>query len=157
MKKTYWGDKGDPSPARESTTVHVEDLMIQRVVSLTRHQTVGHARELMQRLSIHSIPIVDGDGEPVGILTSADLLSDVKDETLIGQVMTREVCTVARYAAPAVAAQLMRKHKIHHLVVTDEQKVVGVLSSYDLLQLVEEKRYVAKNRAAKTKKRVKRH
>ena len=71
--------------------------------------------------------------------------------------MPREVRTVARYAAPAVAAQLMRKHRIHHLVVTDEQKIVGVLSSYDLLQLVEEKRYVAKTRSGKAKKQVRRY
>jgi signal-transduction protein with cAMP-binding, CBS, and nucleotidyltransferase domain len=39
----------------------------------------------------------------------------------------------------------MRNHGIHRVVVTHEQKVVGVLSSFDLLTLVEDRRWVAKN------------
>ena len=39
----------------------------------------------------------------------------------------------------------MHNHKIHHLIVTREQKVVGVISAIDLLQLIEEHRFVMKN------------
>ena len=156
MKRSFWGDKGEPGTPNDSGTVRVEDLMASRVVVLTRHQSVGHARELMTRLKIHSIPVADGEGEPIGIVTSADLIADVKDDTLIGNVMTKDVMTVARYAAPAVAARMMRNHHIHHLVVTDDKKIVGMLSSYDLLRLVEDKRFVSKNRGPKTKKRTRR-
>ena len=40
---------------------------------------------------------------------------------------------------------MMRNHKIHHLMVTSEQKIVGVISSFDLLKLVEGHRFVMKN------------
>jgi signal-transduction protein with cAMP-binding, CBS, and nucleotidyltransferase domain len=40
---------------------------------------------------------------------------------------------------------MMRNHKIHHLIVTHEQKVVGIISSFDLLTLVEDHRFVMKN------------
>jgi signal-transduction protein with cAMP-binding, CBS, and nucleotidyltransferase domain len=39
----------------------------------------------------------------------------------------------------------MRNHKIHHLIVTHEQKVVGILSAFDLLKLVENHRFIDKN------------
>jgi CBS domain-containing protein len=38
-----------------------------------------------------------------------------------------------------VAARLMREHRIHHLVVVDGGRAVGIVSSYDFLSLVEEK------------------
>ncbi|CAN5546300.1 hypothetical protein BH24ACT22_BH24ACT22_08740 [soil metagenome] len=38
----------------------------------------------------------------------------------------------------------MRNRRIHHVVVTEEKKVVGVLSSFDLLKLVEQHRFVMK-------------
>jgi len=152
MKRKFWGDKHAPGPDSTATVVRVCDLMADRVVSLTRHQTVGHARQLLSKLGFHSLPVVDQDGEAVGILTSSDLIEDVKDETVVGKVMTREVQTVARYSAPHVAARLMRKHHIHHLVVTHERKVVGVLSSFDLLAIMEDKRFVVKNLPSKPKK-----
>ena len=47
MKKSYWGPKGEPGKqqAQDSSTAHVEDLMISRVVALTRHQSVGRLSE----------------------------------------------------------------------------------------------------------------
>ena len=56
------------------------------------------------------------------------------------------------YSDPALAATLMRKQHIHHLVVTHEQKVLGILSSFDLLQLLEGKRFVAKNAGSKKRR-----
>ena len=48
---------------------------------------------------------------------------------------------------------MMRNHRIHHAVVTDETKVVGVLSSFGLLKLVEEHRWVPKNPPTPKKQR----
>jgi CBS domain-containing protein len=144
MKRRFWGDKGSPGPERESGIVRVEDLMVSPVVTVTRHQSVGHARELIAQHGIHSLPVVGPEGEALGIVTTADLIETVADETLLGNVMTREVICVARYADPELAARLMRKHHIHHLVVTHEKKVVGILSSFDLLRLVEDRRFVEK-------------
>ena len=152
MKKSFWGDKGSPGPKGSKGTARVEDLMVDRVVSLTRHQSVGHARKLMSELGIHCLPVASDDGEPVGIVTAYDLIDTVADETLVAKVMTRDVRTVARYATPHVAARIMRNHHIHHLVVTHEQKIVGVLSSFDLLRLIEDKRFVSKNLPSKPKK-----
>jgi signal-transduction protein with cAMP-binding, CBS, and nucleotidyltransferase domain len=45
----------------------------------------------------------------------------------------------------STAARIMRNHKIHRVVVTHEHQVAGVLSAFDLLKLVEDHRFVAKN------------
>lgn len=145
MKRRFWGDKGAPGPERESVVVRVEELMTKQVISATRHQTVGHARTLFAEHAIHSLPVVDPDGSAAGILTTSDLVAGVSDETRIGELMTRELETITPYADPSLAARLMLKHGIHHLIVTHEHKVVGILSSFDLLRLIEDRRFVAKN------------
>lgn len=152
MKKSYWGDKGSPGPERDSNVVRIEDLMVNQVMTVTRHQSVGHVRELMAKHGVHSMPVIDGEGEPIGIVTTSDLLEEVSDETLVGKVMTRDVFTVARYAAPHIAARIMRNNRIHHLIVTEEQKIVGLVSSFDLLRLIEDKRFVVKNLPTPPKK-----
>jgi len=135
--------------ATESSPVRIEDLMTDKVMCVTRQQSVGHVRSLMKQHGVHSFPVADGDGKPIGIVTATDFLRDRSDETLVGEVMTRKTYTVPRYSAPDLAARIMRNHKIHHVIVTDEQKVVGVLSSFDLLKLVENKRFVAKNQPSR--------
>ena len=49
-----------------------------------------------------------------------------------------------QYNDASIAARIMRKNKIHHVVVTHEKKVVGLISSFDLLKLVEGHRFVMK-------------
>ena len=39
----------------------------------------------------------------------------------------------------------MRNKQVHHLIVTHEGKIQGIVSTYDLLKLVAEHRFVPKN------------
>ena len=61
--------------------------------------------------------------------------------------------TIPQYDDVSIAARIMRNHKIHHLMVTSEQKIVGVLSSFDLLKLVEGHRFVMKNAPTPSRKK----
>jgi len=125
--------------------VKVEDIMSQSVITTVPHKTVEHVRQIMQRNRIKSIPVVDTDNYPLGIVTPSDLMKpELKEGTPISKAMSDKVLTIPRYSKVQDAAHLMLKHKIHHLVVTHEKEVVGVISSFDLLRLVEGKRFVAK-------------
>lgn len=123
----------------------VDDLMIQQVITVQPHHTVDRLRRLMETNQVHAVPVVDSDGQLVGIVSSNDLVSELKGGTPISQIMTDRVYTVPRYDDVHIAARIMRNHRIHHVVVTHEQKIVGILSSFDLLKLVEEHRFVIRN------------
>ncbi len=125
--------------------VKVADLMVPQVVTTTPHKTVGHVKGMMRNSNIRVLPVVGPEDEPLGIVSASDLLDDVSDETPINRVMTEKVYTVAQYDDVHVPARVMRNHRIHHVVVTHENRVVGILSSFDLMQLVEDKRFVMKN------------
>jgi len=118
--------------------VKIHDLMARRVITAQPHHTVQHVRDLMRRNRILAVPIVGPDDEPVGIVTSSDLVDDLKAGTPISHLMTAGVYKVPAYNDVRVAARIMRKHKIHHVVVTHEQKLVGIISSFDLLKLIED-------------------
>ena len=133
--------------------VKIADLMAKRVFSAQPHQSVEHVRGMLQRNRIHALPVVGPDGEPLGIVSSADLATDLKNGTPVSQIMTQGVKTVPAYNDVSVAARIMRKHKIHHVVVTHEKRVVGMISSYDLLKLVEGHRFAVKGAPAATKKK----
>lgn len=136
--------------------VKVHDLMTQTVVTTEPHVTVDRVRGILQRNGVSAVPIVDTEGKPVGIVSATDLVASLKPESPISTIMTEKVYTVPQYDDVSVAARVMRNHKIHRLVVTHEQKVVGVISAYDLLALVEDHRWVAKNPPTEARKKSKR-
>lgn len=136
----------------EAVNVTIDELMQPQVMTATPHQTVGHVRGVMSEHRISAMPVVDRDGHPVGIVTATDFLADHPEGAPISGVMSDSVYTVPRYDGPHIAARLMRNHHLHHVVVTEDSRVVGMLSTYDLLRLVEDHRYTAKNPPTPSKK-----
>ncbi|MGI9203805.1 MAG: CBS domain-containing protein [Woeseiaceae bacterium] len=131
----------------------VAELMSESVVTSEPHQSVEHVRQLLDRNGISSVPVVNSDGEPVGVISATDLAHDLKAGSPISKIMTEKVYVVPKYEDVSIAARVMRNHKIHHVVVTHEKKVVGILSAFDLLKLVEGHRYVAKNPPTKSSRK----
>ena len=121
--------------------IRIAYIMTKRVVVAQPHHTIGHVRQLMERNRIGALPVVGPDNEALGIVTSSDLLRRHKDESPCSRIMSDGVRAVPAYNEVSVAARIMRKHKIHHVVVTKEKKVVGMISSFDLLKLVDGNRF----------------
>lgn len=134
----------------------IEDLMVNSVVTTVPHKSVGHVKKIMETNNIQSVPVVGNEDEVLGIVTTQDLLTVNNEGTPIHKLMTKDVLTVPLYSDVHIAARVMRNHKIHHLVVTHEKRIVGILSSFDLLKLVEDHRFVMKNPPTPAKKRSKR-
>ena len=133
--------------------VKVSELMSESVVTTQPHKSIEHVRAILERNELSAVPVVDSDQQPVGIVSATDLLPNLKPNSPISSIMTEKVYTVPKYDDVSTAARVMRNHKIHRVVVTHEQRVVGVLSSFDLLELVEGHRFVAKNPPSELKRR----
>lgn len=133
--------------------IKVHDLMTASVITTQPHRTIDHVRGIIERNRVGAIPVVDTEGKPVGIISATDLVGEHNGNSPVSTIMTEKVYTVPEYDDLSTAARVMRNHKIHRVVVTHEQKVVGVLSAFDLLQVVEDHRFVVKNPPTQRKKR----
>ncbi|MGI9258936.1 MAG: CBS domain-containing protein [Gammaproteobacteria bacterium] len=134
-------------------SVKVSELMSDSVVTTQPHKSIDHVRGIMAKSKIGAVPIVNTEGEPVGIVSSSDMVSKLKGSSPISALMTKKLYTVPMYDDVSIAARVMRNHRIHRVVVTHEKKLVGILSAFDLLKLVEEHRYFAKNPPTKSKRK----
>lgn len=137
----------------------ISDVMRSPVMTLTPHQSAGHARDLMKEHGVSAFPVVTPKGELTGIVTSSDLIDDHADDTPISHFAAKRVYTVHPDDGPHVAARIMRNHGLHHVIVVDKtveegrSPVAGMVSSFDLLSLVEDHRFVMKNAPTPSKKR----
>ena len=133
--------------------VKVADLMTESVVTAEPHQSIEHVRSMLERNSISAVPVVNTDRQPVGIVSLTDLAHELKAGAPISSIMTEKVYVVPKYEDVSIAARVMRNHGIHRVVVTHEKQVVGMLSAFDLLKLVEGHRFVMKNAPTRSKRK----
>lgn len=116
----------------------IGDYMISNVLSIDVQSTVQEAAQFMVSHNIGSVLIKEFD-EYVGIVTETDLTRKVlggglnAETTVISEIMTSPILTMDRYLPVEEANRFMHKNKIRHLGVTEEDKIVGVLSVKDLV------------------------
>jgi signal-transduction protein with cAMP-binding, CBS, and nucleotidyltransferase domain len=116
----------------------IGDYMITNVLSIDVESSVQEAAQFMVTHNIGSVLVKEFD-EYVGIVTETDLTRKVlgkglnADSTAISEIMTSPVLSMDRYLPVEEANRFMHKNKIRHLAVTEEDKIVGVLSVKDLV------------------------
>jgi len=112
----------------------VDQLMSSDPMTVDRRDLVGAIREQMLETGVHCLPVVDPTGHPIGIVSSWDLVEEYLSIESIEDVMTSNVITIGSHQSVYEAAVIMQSNYIHHLVVINEEnEVLGVLSSLDLL------------------------
>jgi CBS domain-containing protein len=118
-------------------TIAVAHIMSGDLLFASMDHTIDHVRELMASKRIHALPVVGKNKKILGIVTTADVAREIEGTKPVRHVMSDMVITVGATEPVGVAARLMREHQIHHVMVIDGDKVVGMVSSYDLLEIVE--------------------
>ncbi|RQD60673.1 DUF294 nucleotidyltransferase-like domain-containing protein [Desulfonatronovibrio magnus] len=121
-------------------TVKVNDIIRKRPEFISPVDSIRNAAKRMTRMGIGSLLIKDEYGKPAGIITDKDLRSKVVAEGLsystpVEEVMTSPVETISANKVCFDALLSMMSKQIHHLAVEDEGRVIGVITSHDILVL----------------------
>jgi IMP dehydrogenase len=111
-----------------------ENGMISNPVTILEGATVGDALALMAEYKIGGIPVVDGEGYLVGIVTNRDLRFQRDYTEKIDRIMTREnLITTTRSTDLEAAADILQQYKIEKLPVVDkDNKLIGLLTYKDI-------------------------
>jgi len=123
----------------------LETLASAIVVTAGPETTAALAAQLMRQQHVGALVVVDAavsdSGKPVGIVTDRDLVLAVMAEGLdpalftVGDVMSTELVTASANAGLLEATELLNRHRVRRLIVTDDAgRVVGVASLEDLLE-----------------------
>lgn len=122
----------------------VRDLMTRELLTLGPEASVSEALQLCRDRRIRHVPIVESD-ELVGIVSDRDLREaspapddSNREETMqnirVGDIMSREVVTVHPQDPTGYAAKEMYERKLDALPVMDEQELLGIVTSTDVMR-----------------------
>ncbi|PCJ56247.1 MAG: IMP dehydrogenase [Planctomycetota bacterium] len=100
---------------------------------------ISEARQLMIKAQINGIPIIEGEGTLVGILTNRDLRFHWSPDTLISEVMTKDnLITSPPSTTLETAKNILYKHKVEKLLLVDaKQQLQGLITIKDIVHQIE--------------------
>ncbi|WP_157016721.1 CBS domain-containing protein [Mesorhizobium xinjiangense] len=139
--------------------MRAKDLMSTPCVAASAENSIKRAAQIMVDHDLSGLPVLGDDGQLVGIITEGDLLrrcelgnvekagEELPPETRaqgylhshgwkVGHVMSRSVVAVKEDAPVNRIAELMLRHRIKRVPVLRGDRVVGIVSRRDLLQLI---------------------
>jgi IMP dehydrogenase len=111
-----------------------ESGMIRNPITLQPSATLREAVALMARFRISGVPVVDGAGKLVGIITNRDLLFERQLDRPLGDAMTKDrLITAPAGTSLDAAEQIMGKHRIEKLPVVDDKGIlIGLITVKDI-------------------------
>jgi acetoin utilization protein AcuB len=123
----------------QEATVQLQEIMNRQVRTIRPDASIEEARDEMRRYDVRHLVVVDG-GRVVGVVSERDL-GGRKPEVVaragtVAEVMTPHVVSAKPTTTVRQAANLLRGHLIGFLPVMDEGRLVGVISTADLLDLI---------------------
>jgi signal-transduction protein with cAMP-binding, CBS, and nucleotidyltransferase domain len=122
------------------------------VVSASSNDTIHDIAKKMKEGNIGSIVIMEKD-KPVGIVTDWDIVSnaianDSKPSQIKAKDIMKEIYTIESEESITEAARLLRKHNIKRLGVVYKNRLVGIISSSDVIAVTPDLVEIVSEKAA---------
>ncbi len=116
--------------------IRVKDYMSEHTIAFPPDKSVGKAIEVMKALDHDGLPVIAeerGEKQLVGIITLKNLIGADPDDP-IERVMTKDLVTVTPEESIVSVAGMMAYNHIHHLPVVEDGRLVGFLTTTDILR-----------------------
>jgi CBS domain-containing protein len=117
----------------------VRDIMAKNIKTVKPDDSVHAAVQKMNKFDIGSVLVINS-GRPVGIITETNIMRRVVEPRMdpatvwVKDIMTSPIISIEENATVAEAAKIMADRKINRLPVINGDKLVGLISSTDIVK-----------------------
>ena len=128
-----------------SATTTVGQVMTERLETISPSDTAQEAAKKMRDKKVSSLVVTDVEDKPIGIVTERDLVRQVctkvinSNDVIVHRIMSSPLATIDANSSVEVAADIMIQNKVRHLLVVDENKVLGIITPSDFTGYLKEK------------------
>ena len=131
----------------------VSTIMTKELITVEPKDSLSMVLEAFKSKKIHHLPVVE-DGKLAGLITTSDLMwlnRSFKDydSIKVSDIMTRKLATLEPTAKIGTAAEIFLENWFHALPIVDENDLlVGIVTSFDVLRYNYKKAYPNSTRKA---------
>lgn len=119
--------------------------MTERLETISPSDTAQEAAKKMRDKKVSSLVVTDVEDKPIGIVTERDLVRQVctkvinSNDVIVQHIMSSPLATIDANSSVEVAADIMIQNKVRHLLVVDENKVLGIITPSDFTGYLKKK------------------
>jgi signal-transduction protein with cAMP-binding, CBS, and nucleotidyltransferase domain len=123
---------------QDSKGQEIADYMSSPIISVNVTSTIKDTAQLLSEKNIGSLLVEENDAY-IGIVTETDLTRKVlgkglnPDTTKVSEIMVQPIISLDCHLPITKANSFMAEKKIRHLAITDNNKIVGMISVKDLV------------------------
>lgn len=117
----------------------ISSLAVADLVVVDINDRIDTVVDILDSHKLSCVPVVDSEGKCFGVISSPDIVHfqqmnlNPKAE-LAWEVCTHKIIEVSPGISVKEAAELMAKNKIHHIVITENNSLKGIVSSIDIIE-----------------------
>jgi CBS domain-containing protein len=120
------------------SSILVKDIMTTVLISVNPTTTTFQIAKMMDQGGIGAIIVKDNDDNPVGIITDRDFAvkiaaNNLPSDTPVEKIMSSPLITINHSESISTAAEMMSSRKIRKLAVSENGKIIGIITSTDLV------------------------
>ncbi len=119
---------------------HARNLMTAPVKSVSRETPLSEIAQLLADERIGGVPVTDDEERVLGFVSEADIMNALLKGrplgTLAEEVMSSPVHTVDEFDLTDEVMALFREHRIHHLPVVRQEKLLGIITPSDVIRFL---------------------
>ena len=124
----------------DAKTITIGDIMTKSVISVDAALTINETAKMMEDAKVGAVIVME-DNAPVGIVTDRDFSVKVAAHAYqltepVKQIMSSPLFSIDSDESVRIAADLMHERKIRKLPVIDDEKVVGIITATDIVNLL---------------------
>jgi predicted transcriptional regulator len=122
-------------------TLYASDVMIKDVLTVKESTPLKEVAKVLSERKITGAPVVNESGNLVGVISETDIIRKTNSigawsPSTAGQIMTKPAVTVSPDDTLQRICELMYNRSIHRVVVAEEKKIVGIITTMDILRAI---------------------
>ena len=128
-----------------SNSPYIHEIMSKNVVKVNYEISALEISKTMVKRRISSVVIIDNNDKIIGIVTEKDLIKEICAKNLLAntlsaaKVMSSPLITISKNSTINDATKLMVEKKIKHLAILENNDIIGILTTADLINLLRNK------------------
>lgn len=138
---------------------YVKDIMTTDIITVKENSRIRELVSVFAENDIYGVPVLDEEDFVIGVVSSIDILKKEESENFysksylfdfninlfedsrffdkhVSAIMTKDLITVTPDDTIEEMARVMYDHKIHRVLVIEYDKLIGIVSTFDLLKLL---------------------
>ena len=129
----------------EPQSMYIYEIMSKNVVKVNHEVSALEISKIMVKRRVSSVSIIDNDNKTIGIVTEKDLIREVCAKNILAntltaaKVMSSPLITISKNSSINDATKLMVEKKIKHLAIHENNDVIGIVTTYDLINVLRNK------------------